>query len=124
MMNSSSLFASYDSSAVVNLIVNKLPYQLQEKWTNEASRYKEQHNLAFPPFHFFASFLERMARVKNDPSFVYEDENFKPYKPRSQTTSHSVFVKKSGCASHELFDRIKDFFTCAMSFTQHKPYLE
>lgn len=62
----SSLFASYDSSAGVNLIVNKLPYQLQEKWTNEASRYKEQHNLAFPPFHFFASFLERMARVKND----------------------------------------------------------
>lgn len=90
----SSLFASYDSSAGVNLIVNKLPYQLQEKWTNEASRYKEQHNLAFPPFHFFASFLERMARVKNDPSFVYEDTNFKPYKPRSQTTSHSVFVKK------------------------------
>ncbi|XP_061190337.1 uncharacterized protein LOC133198227 [Saccostrea echinata] len=87
-----SLFASYDSSAGVNLIVNKLPYQLQEKWTNEASRYKEQHDLAFPPFHIFAHFLEKMARVKNDPSFVYEDT--RPCKLKPQTSSHSVFVKK------------------------------
>ncbi|KAK3101561.1 hypothetical protein FSP39_004496 [Pinctada imbricata] len=68
-----SLFASYDSSAGVNLIVAKLPYQLQEKWTTEASRYKEEHDTAFPPFHVFASFLEKMARRKNDPSF--EDPN-------------------------------------------------
>ncbi|XP_062594010.1 uncharacterized protein LOC134255492 [Saccostrea cucullata] len=87
-----SLFASYDSSAGVNLIVNKLPYQLQEKWTNEASRYKEQHNLAFPPFHIFSQFLEKMARVKNDPSFAYEDT--RPCKLKPQTSSHSVFVKK------------------------------
>lgn len=48
-----SLLASYDSSGGVNLIVNKFTYQLQEKLTNETSRYKEQHNLTFTPFHFF-----------------------------------------------------------------------
>lgn len=65
-----SLLASYAPSGGVNLIVNKFTYQLQEKLTNETSRYKEQHNLTFPPFHFFASFLERMVRVKKDQSFV------------------------------------------------------
>lgn len=30
---------------------------------------------AFQSFHFFAGFQKRMPRVKNDPSFVYEDTN-------------------------------------------------
>ena len=90
----SSLFALYDSSQGVNNIIAKLPYQLQEKWTNEASRYKEENSAAYPPFHVFASFLERMARRKNDPSFDYEDSTVST-KPRRGVGSQSVFVKKT-----------------------------
>ncbi|XP_056017478.1 uncharacterized protein LOC130053872 [Ostrea edulis] len=89
------LFASYDSSAGVNLIVAKLPYQLQERWTTEASRYKEENDTAYPPFHVFVTFLEKMARRKNDPSFAFEDSyKSKQVKSEYGTRPISVSVKK------------------------------
>ena len=89
------LFASYDSSAGVNLIVSKLPYQLQDRWTTEASRYKEENDTAYPPFHVFVTFIEKMARRKNDPSFAFEDlNNPKQSKQPSQQSKQPVFVKK------------------------------
>ena len=35
----STLLAYFDSSSGINHIVQKLPYGLQEKWTNQASKY-------------------------------------------------------------------------------------
>ena len=66
-----SLFSYFDTSSGVNPIVGKLPYSLQEKWTTKAMNYKSSHNVPYPPFTFFVKFVEDMAKMKNDPSFLY-----------------------------------------------------
>ncbi|KAM3822775.1 uncharacterized protein M6D78_018315 [Vipera latastei] len=58
-----------DSSHFVNPVVSKLPYELQEEWREQASDYKEQHGVSFPPFSYFCSFISRQAWISNDPSF-------------------------------------------------------
>jgi hypothetical protein len=67
-----SLLAYYHSSSGVNPIVSKLPYGLQEKWTTQAVKYKDQHNVTYPPFKVFAEFLRTVSRIRNDPSFNYD----------------------------------------------------
>ncbi|XP_068238309.1 uncharacterized protein [Palaemon carinicauda] len=37
-----------------------------------ASRYKSQHDVAFPPFKEFTSFIREMSRIKNDPGLDLE----------------------------------------------------
>lgn len=69
--------AYFDSSYGVNKLVSKLPFNLQEKWTHKASDYKLHHNGQFPPFTYFTSFLQNIAKMKNDPGFVYESDNQK-----------------------------------------------
>ena len=68
------LFAYFDSSAGVNLIVNKLPGRIQEKWTNEANKYKQKYCVSYPPFSVFCSFMRNIAKMKNDPGFIYEQQ--------------------------------------------------
>jgi hypothetical protein len=67
------LLGYYDSSTGVTPIVNKLPPNLQDKWTNEAIKYKRRYQVAYPPFTHFASFIDDLSRNKNDPSFVYDN---------------------------------------------------
>jgi len=45
----STAFSYFDSPVGVAPTVSKLPFNLQEKWTNVASRYKKYNNSAFPP---------------------------------------------------------------------------
>ncbi|XP_063758693.1 uncharacterized protein LOC134877201 [Eleginops maclovinus] len=59
-----------DTARGVKQIVEKLPYNLQEKWTSFGSKYKEDYRVAFPPFSVFSRFVEQQARIKNDPSFA------------------------------------------------------
>ncbi|XP_068209384.1 uncharacterized protein [Palaemon carinicauda] len=66
------LLAYFDSSSGIKPIVSKLPYGLQEKWVMRASRYKSQHDVAFPPFKEFTSFIREMSRIKNDPGLDLE----------------------------------------------------
>ena len=49
--------AFLDTARGVNPIVQKLPYNLQEKWIAQGSRYKQQHNVPFPLFSFFVDFV-------------------------------------------------------------------
>ncbi|CAG2243390.1 unnamed protein product [Mytilus edulis] len=79
------LFSYFDSSAGVNPIVAKLPYQLQEKWSTEANKYKECHSSSYPPFEVFEIFLTKIARMKNDPSFIYEDTGINSAKVHNMT---------------------------------------
>ncbi|XP_075436064.1 uncharacterized protein LOC142472776 [Ascaphus truei] len=58
-----------DSARFLRPILEKLPYNLQERWTSQGSKYKREKQVAFPPFSFFLSFLREAARTKNDPSF-------------------------------------------------------
>lgn len=62
-----------------------------------------------------------MARVKNDPSFVYEVATYKPYKPRSQTTSHSIFVKKVDVPvmNSSTESKTSSFVLCPLHITNH-----
>lgn len=59
-----------DTARGVRQIVEKLPYNLQEKWTILGSKYKEDHGVAFPPFAVFSKFVRQQAKIKNDPSFI------------------------------------------------------
>ena len=67
-----SLLAYYDSSSGVTPIVNKLPYNLREKWITQASNYKKNHNVPFPPFCYFATWLRDLSKIRNDPSLNYD----------------------------------------------------
>ena len=63
--------ACLDTARGLNPIVEKLPWNLQEKWISKGSNYKLAHNLLFPPFTYFADFVSREALIRNDPSFSF-----------------------------------------------------
>ncbi|WP_237581255.1 hypothetical protein, partial [Salmonella sp. gx-f7] len=42
--------AVLDTPCRFNSIVEKLPYNLQEKWVSQGSRYKEEYRVPSPPF--------------------------------------------------------------------------
>lgn len=48
--------AYLDTAHGIKPIVEKLPYNLQEKWITQGSKYKEDHKVGYPPFSFFTSF--------------------------------------------------------------------
>lgn len=70
----SSLLGYYDSSSGVTPIVRKLPVNLQEKWTNVAVKYIEEHRVPYPPFSIFVDFIRKLSRTKNNPSFIYDPQ--------------------------------------------------
>ncbi|XP_062572713.1 uncharacterized protein LOC134234663 [Saccostrea cucullata] len=84
-----SLLAYFDASTGVTLIVMKLPYQLQEKWTNTAVKYISDHHVVFPPFRVFANFIREQSRIKNNPSFAYTDRNLSIQKQSDKTLKYS-----------------------------------
>ena len=59
-----------DSARGVGPIVEKLPFHLQEKWTMVGSKFKEDHNVSFPPFSVFVEFVKDQAKARNNPSFA------------------------------------------------------
>ena len=50
----SSILGYYDASSGVIPIVNKLPFNLREKWVTHASNYKKHHSVVFRHFLFSA----------------------------------------------------------------------
>ncbi|XP_071177333.1 uncharacterized protein [Mytilus edulis] len=78
-----SLLAYFDSSSGVLPILNKLPYNIQEKWTNKASQYKREKQVTFPPFTFFVKFIRELSQIRNDPSFAYDQTN----QPKNSNTT-------------------------------------
>lgn len=44
---------------------------MQEKWISCASKFKTNHNVAFPPFSVFSQFVREQARIRYDPSFFF-----------------------------------------------------
>lgn len=49
--------------------MEKLPYNIQEKWISFGSRYKQEYHVAFPPFSVFVNFVRSEAKARTDPSF-------------------------------------------------------
>lgn len=118
----SSLFAYFDSSSGVNPIVSKLPYQIQEKWTRHANSFKESHYMTFPPFHVFCKFLRDTARMKNDPSFYYDNviENAKVDGSRRKPTgASSVATRKTDTNASRPMDKTEHTQLCPLHETGH-----
>jgi hypothetical protein len=74
------LLSYFNSSSGVLPIINKLPYNIQEKWTMRAANYKKQHSVPFPPFSLVLNFVKEISKIRNDPSFsyLYEQQAQKP----------------------------------------------
>lgn len=68
----STLLAYFDSSSGVNPIVAKLPHSIQEKWITEASNHKLRSGIPYPAFPVFVAFLEKITRIKYDPSLQFD----------------------------------------------------
>nr|XP_055056164.1 uncharacterized protein LOC129440699 [Misgurnus anguillicaudatus] len=64
-----------DTARGIAPILEKLPFALQEKWMRQGSRYKQEHNVSFPPFSFFSTFIRNEAHMRNDPSFKFNLPN-------------------------------------------------
>ena len=93
----SQLLGYYDTSSGVSSIVNKLPYSLKEKWISRASRYKQTHHVAFPPFGVFANFLREISKIRNDPGLCYDNVDvFKKGGAKGVNIQQSVSARKTG----------------------------
>lgn len=82
----SSLLAYFDSSSGVNQVIAKLPYNMQTKWMDRASKYKTSQKVSFPPFTFFVNFVKEMTRMMNDPSFQPTPH----YPPKKEEPFHAT----------------------------------
>ncbi|XP_040208534.1 uncharacterized protein LOC120940042 [Rana temporaria] len=104
-----------DTAQGVNPIVARLPSYLQGKWTSVGSKYKYEHHVSFPPFSYFAEFVRKVAKSKNDPSFFYPDTTTTPLTTSRGIATNSKFkdlkypiaVRKTEVASTVLATGIK-----------------
>ncbi|KAK0147466.1 hypothetical protein N1851_013070 [Merluccius polli] len=77
-----------DTPRGINPIVEKLPINLQEKWLSTGSRYKEHCAVSYPPFSFFADFVNGEAKARNDPSFVVMNNSCTPFRNDRPIAKH------------------------------------
>ncbi|XP_021369979.1 uncharacterized protein LOC110461033 [Mizuhopecten yessoensis] len=51
------LLGHFDTTAGINPVVIKLPKNLQNKWRDRATNFKRNHDVPFPPFDYFVSYI-------------------------------------------------------------------
>lgn len=90
--NYSALLSYFDSSSGINPIVNKLPFNIQEKWTMRASNYKTKKSVPYPPFSYFVEFLQEMSKIRNDPGFQYEASSSAPTPNQYRKTKNTTVL--------------------------------
>ncbi|XP_014677161.1 PREDICTED: uncharacterized protein LOC106817025 [Priapulus caudatus] len=90
------LLAYFDSSSGVTPIVNKLPYNLQEKWTSSATRYMDRYHVVYPPFSHFSAFLREQSKIRNNPSFAYNVKQATVSLRTSHRDAHYISARKTG----------------------------
>ena len=71
-----------DEPAFLKPLLVKLSADLQSRWQRHAYRYKSQHSVDFPPFQEFASFIQEIARERNDPYLSIETPAEESQQPR------------------------------------------
>lgn len=88
--------AILDTARGVNPIIEKLPFNLQERWITHGAKYKEDYHVSFPPFGFFVRFICDQARIRNDPSFLLSKQSHpKQEKYSGVSTKIPVSVRKT-----------------------------
>lgn len=78
-----------DTARGVRPIVEKLPFNLQERWTTVGSQYKETYSVSFPPFSVFVQFVQQQAKMRNDPSFNFSSCNSQASTRTEKSTSYN-----------------------------------
>jgi len=66
-----------DEPAYLKPLLIKLPEELQGRWQRHAYRFKSQHGVDYPPFREFASFIQEIAKERNDPYLSIESQEMK-----------------------------------------------
>lgn len=96
------LLSYFNTSSGVLPIACKLPFHIQGKWTMRATKYKNYHKVAFPPFSEFVNFIREMCSMLNDPGLAFSEppSNSNAHiKDRNQ--SRTVRVAKTDIAQSE-----------------------
>lgn len=88
--------ACLDTARGIISIVQKLPFNLQERWMMLGYLFKRQHGVSFPPFSVLGDFISDQAKMRNDPSFLLplHADHTKPDHPRNANRT-SVSVHKT-----------------------------
>ncbi len=101
-----------DTARGINPIVQKLPFNLQEKWLSHGAVYKEWYGVAFPPFEVLVDFIGQQARIRNDPGFNFSTQTDSLYKTDKASwklsKSRVVSVNKINVSSPVHLDTDKD----------------
>ncbi|XP_052406346.1 uncharacterized protein LOC127952103 [Carassius gibelio] len=85
-----------DTSRGIRPIIEKLPYNMQEKWLYLGAKYKQEHLVSFPPFSVFVDFITMEARARTDPSFNFFTEATVERKSKwEKPTKTPVYVHKT-----------------------------
>ncbi|XP_048868217.1 uncharacterized protein LOC125740722 isoform X1 [Brienomyrus brachyistius] len=118
-----------DTARGVNPIIQKLPFNLQEKWLTVGSKYKEDYSVSFPPFEFLVDFVCQQAKMRNDPSFsltTVQEESRRPNKqlnksvfPRAVATHKTQVSSENSSAATEPKNKINPAKHC---FLHEKPH--
>eukprot|EP00079_Xenopus_tropicalis_P026855 XP_012820877.1 PREDICTED: uncharacterized protein LOC101730439 [Xenopus tropicalis] len=85
-----------DSARGIEDLVKKLPDSLKRKWASHGTKYKEIHNVLFPPFSYFVQFISQQAKMYNDPGFAQTFQTFgdnKPEKYRYKNTPQRSSIR-------------------------------
>ncbi len=94
-----------DTSRGIKPIIEKLPYNMQEKWLYLGTRYKQEHLVSFPPFSVLVDFIAMEARARTDPRFNFFTQAPAERKSKwEKPTRTSAYVHKtqvSGTAKTE-----------------------
>ena len=112
-----SILSYYDASSGVIPIVNKLPFNLREKWVTHASNYKQKHSVAFPPFSVFCSFVRDMSRIRNDPSLRY-DTSGNDFASRSDTHRKEYVISRKADVVNQRENSLQQI-KCPLHKTNH-----
>lgn len=81
--------ACLDTARGIASIVQKLSFNLQDKWMTLSYTFKQQHRVPFPPFSVLVNFVVEQARMRNDPSFSlpFQADHSRPEHPRNTNRS-------------------------------------
>ncbi len=89
-------FSYLDTSRGIKPIIEKLPYNLQEKWLYLGTRYKQEHLVSFPPFSMLVDFIATEASARTDPCFNFFTQAPAERKSKwEKPTRTSVYVHKT-----------------------------
>ena len=91
-----------DEPAFLKPVLVKLPEDLQARWQRHAYRYKRQHEVEYPPFIEFASFIEEIAWECNDPYLMIEDPGKKSsHSAKPPVKSNTISPSGQGLSAYK-----------------------